>query len=136
MLITLSEDVDDTEEIARIICDKKLIAQNNEIKVGAFLYKPIPTEISVNRISTLDNQARHDLGKKHQEKNQPDRTYYGYAQIQVKICRDLGCDVIKDDVGGTLPYHANIIYPTPQLKQTDFKIATKIALLCTFVPHS
>ena len=67
MSVVLPEYVDDTEEIARIICDKKSI-KNSIVSHTAFLDTRNPTELSVNRITTLNTHARHDLGKQHQEK--------------------------------------------------------------------
>ena len=85
-------------------------------------------ELSVNRISTLSLEEAHELGVAHRHARQPELTYHGFAELTAQACFEKDCRVEKDDMGGTQPYHANIIYPYPQ-KEGEQEVATKLAHL-------
>ena len=83
-------------------------------------------ELSVNKISTLSLEEAHELGVAHQQARQPELTYHGFAEITAQACFDNDCRVEKDDMGGTQPYHATIIYPYPQ-KRKSHEVAAELA---------
>lgn len=92
-----------------------------------------PTELSVNRVSTLDNEGAHRLGIEHVEniiRNNPEqkRVYHGFAKLKAQIVYSEKCNIVKDDINGTKPYHANIIYPRNQgVKFDDIELAIVLA---------
>lgn len=142
---SLSEKIAPDEKLARVISAgksakhyKKKIkkADNGEynVKSSVFLDKRNPGKISVNRISTLLEYEAHQLGLEHQEKHQPDSTYYGFAQLLTSDCHECNCDVEKDDINGQQPYHANIIY-SHENKEQQMLITTKLAYYAKFIPH-
>ena len=45
------------------------------------------------------------------------------------------CEVKKDDIGGTKPYHANVVYPRKQTKDPeDMEYANRLSLEAEFIP--
>ena len=118
---------------------KKLFdPDNGTIKPSRFLDKRNPTEISVNRISTLSEREAHQLGIAHKDETnktaESAQTYHGYAAILAQTCYDAECHVRKDDEGGTKPYHANIVYPKEQ-KYDDMEIAVVLATKATLIRY-
>jgi len=148
MNISLSEVIDSSENLGRIICAgstrssyRKSFDEDPQnpgkyfVKTGVFIDKRTPMQFSVNRISTLTEQQVHKLGLDHQEKTgRP--SYNGYAKIKAELCYGLNCVIEKDDVNGTNPYHANIIYPEVNEKQDYQEIAAQLALHAEFVKYN
>ena len=95
-----------------------------------------PSELSVNRNSSISIEETHQLGIIHQQERQPKSTYHGYAEVTAQLCFDTKCRVQKDDVGGKQPYHANIIYPYAQDKEDNQEIAVQLAYHAEFIKHS
>ena len=90
-----------------------------------------PYKISVNRISTLTLEEAHALGLEHRDEINRDKekpeTYHGFGKLSVQVCLGAGCTKVeKDDMQGTKPYHANIVYPKAQ-KFDDMEIAIILA---------
>ena len=107
--------------------------ETGNVKPSQFMDSRNPTELSVNRVSTLNVIQAHEFGIKHVEKinknnNQQIQVYRGYAKLIAQIAYDEECKIIKDDLNGTNPYHANIIYPREQgSKFEDMEIAIVLA---------
>lgn len=145
---SLPDIVSDDERIARVIHGgsslksiKKLYnPSTNKIKPSRFMDDRNPRELSVNRISTLTIDESHALGVAFVDdlnsKSGGNVTYHGYGELTVKICLEAGCtEVIKDDVAGTKPYHANILYPKKEVFE-ELDIANVLAFHALFVKHS
>lgn len=140
-MLPLSEKIDENEGLGRVICDsskprnyKKTAFYFDEeeqryiVNVAKFMdAKNNPTELSVNRTSTLSVEKAHELGLSHKKQFQPLRTYHGFAEVKAGLCFKNNCDIKKDDIGGSLPYHANIIYPYAQKLEGDQAIAAELA---------
>lgn len=140
----LSEIIDAEETLARVACGSSKFIKNKSFfykdketgvvraNVALFIDNRNPAELSINRISTLKKSATHELGLIHKNEYQPMTTYWGYAKIKAEICYSKNCRVVKDDIGGTKPFHANIIFP----KNSEFieiqEIAVYFALKSTF----
>lgn len=147
MTVNLPNTISEDEELARVVCasskakkyEKTAFYLNEEkkyvVNVLVFLSHNNPIELSVNRISTITYQESHELGKQHQRDNQKTSTYHGFAKVKAKLCFDKGCKVQKDDIGGTKPYHANIIYPYSQTKEDNQEIAVELAHHAEFIKH-
>ncbi len=139
----LQKEILKNEKLARIICasrkqkkyQKKIIydADNDNwnVQVSVFLDDRNPSEISVNKITTLDLENSHYLGLEHKNEKQPELKYYGFAQINASICYEQNCIILQDDLKGLKPYHANIIYPEEQ-NTSNHDIATTLAFISVF----
>lgn len=144
-IVSLSKVITPEEKLARIICDsskknkytKTAFSFNEEedryiVKTGKFIDIRNPSELSINRISTIPLEQAHLLGVTHQQEKQPDSTYHGFAEVDAELCFQNNCDVKKDDIGGKKPYHANIIYPYAQGKEDNQEIAVQLAYHARF----
>jgi hypothetical protein len=145
--ISLPNIVSNDERIARVIhggsspkSTKKLYnPSTNKINPSRFMDNRNPRELSVNRISTLTTDQSHALGLTFVNdlnlKQSLAVTYHGYGELTVKTCLDVGCTgVIKDDVGGTKPYHANILYPEKE-RFEELDIANVLAFHAVLIKH-
>lgn len=142
--ILLPDIVEETEDLARIICagskrssyknyfDYNYEDKKYDIKPTVFMDDRNPVELSVNRISTLDEAEADELGLKHRAETGRPASYNGYAKIQAKNCFDHDCKVLKDDYDGLKPYHANIIYPALE-KELNMSIAIQLAFRAELV---
>ena len=144
MSVSLPDAVAAHEKLARIVCASSRprkyqknafrfnVAEQRYIVVAKQFIDGRPPsygkELSVNRISTLSLDEAHALGVAHRHARQPALTYHGFAEITAQTCFENDCRVTKDDMGGTQPYHANIIYPYPQ-KEDSQEVAAKLAHL-------
>lgn len=148
MVEPLNAGIKRNEKLARIICDSKtprkyrkkfyLNEETGEYTVTAltFIDTKHPSSLSVHRCSFLSISGMHGIGLNHQKTRQPELTYHGYAHLMAEFCYDAGCQIEKDDMDGTLPYHANILYPKDQTKDEDAQeIATILAFHARFEPH-
>jgi hypothetical protein len=132
------------EVLARVACGSSKLTKNKALfykddetgiiraNVTLFMDARNPAELSVNRIFTLSEGEAHKLGETHRAAHQPTATYWGYAQINASICFSKNCEVIKDDMGGTKPYHANIVFPKDASFQEIQAIATYFAFKSLF----
>lgn len=150
MTISLPDIVQENEKLARIICASSKpknyeqtayrfdeSSKRNIVLTAQFIDKRYPSELSVNRISSLTLEESHNLGLEHQQKRQSNLTYHGFAEITAKICFDNNCQVKKEDYDGEQPYHANIIYPYPQESKEDKQeIAVQLAYNAEFRKYS
>ncbi len=135
----------DNEKLARIISagstwksQKKRLAKVDETfkaKPSIFLDERNPMELSVNRISTITIDEAHSLGLLHSQNNPKSPSYTGFAQIVASIAFTHKCEVKKDDVNGTKPYHANIIYPSAN-KEDCMEIAVKLSYNASIHIHA
>ncbi len=150
MFVSLPEDISPNEKLARTICASSKLARYKRtafyfdeeqnkyvVRVEVFIDDRPPSlgkELSVNRISTISLDAAHQLGLEHQIKKQQLLTYHGFAELLAQHCFDYKCSVVKDDDNGQKPYHANIVYPSPQsTKEDEQEIAVKLALKANFI---
>ena len=73
------------------------------------------------RVSTLDNEGAHRLGIEHVEniiRNNPEqkRVYHGFAKLKAQIVYSEKCNIVKDDINGTKPYHTMQILSTLEIR--------------------
>lgn len=148
MNLPLSELVESNELLQRIICgsSKKgrysktcfsynTVEERYEVNVAVFTDYSSEYNVSVNRLNTISEKEAHGLGMHHQQTYQTTRTYHGYAKVSAGLCFKYSCNIKKDDLGGTNPYHANIIYPAPQSEEDGQEIASKLAYHAEFVRY-
>lgn len=148
--ISLPDLIDASEDLGRMIfggtekkTQKKYIVAdgtnllNYSIKPSVFLDTRNPMILSVNRISTLPTSDCHEIGvKHHKDKNMPSSSSYtGFAKINAGKVYEEECAIVKDDVGGSNPYHANVEYPC-QKKEDCLVIASKLAFFSELVLHA
>lgn len=143
--VKLPDIVDPDEDLARYIVGSSKRAkirrdlydpETLEVNPSRFLDERNPRELSVDRISTVTGDEAHVMGLQFKEETNPKRTYHGYAQIKVQTCLDAGCtEVVKDDISGTKPYHANIFYPEKE-KFEELEIANTLALKADLKKYS
>lgn len=150
MTISLPDEITEDEKLARVICAsskpkryKRTAFYYDEsekryvVLVGQFISHNNPIELSVNRISTISLELAHQLGLNHRNDYQPQSTYHGFAELRAALCFENGCKVEKDDLGGTKPYHANIIYPYAQgEKENDQEMAAQLAYHAEFKKYN
>lgn len=127
--ITLPEHIDAKEDLARVLHGgtkqksiKKIFdPKTGQIQPSQFMDSRNPTELSVNRVSTLDNEGAHRLGIEHVEniiRNNPEqkRVYHGFAKLKAQIVYSEKCNIVKDDINGTKPYHTMQILSTLEIR--------------------
>lgn len=145
----LSSVVGKEEELARNLIGgssrksiKKIYNPNtDEIKPSQFLDTRYPTELSVNRISTLTDAIAHELGLQLKDEMNSGNTeqlkiYHGFGKLTAQICLDAGClSIEKEDYKGKKPYHANIIYPAKE-KFEEMEIAIILAFKSELIKYA
>ena len=150
LYISLPNIVDKDEDLARVIhggSSRKSIKrlfniETKKVQPSRFIDTRNPIELSVNRISTLNDKDVHNLGINHTDQINRTRTdndrndiYYGYAVLKAGLCFEEKCRVLKDDEGGKKPYHANIVYPN-QTKADNMEIANILAFKSELVLYT
>ncbi|HRI75525.1 MAG TPA: hypothetical protein PLX33_00900 [Alphaproteobacteria bacterium] len=127
----------DLEDLARHLCGgkkrksiRKLYnPETLEANPSQFMDTRTPTELSVDRVSTLSLSEAFQLGWKFFTEgpaNDPNKTYHGFAKLLTRHCREAQCEVVAATYNGEKPYHANIQYPR-EVKEDDMEYANILA---------
>ena len=100
--MTSSNELIDSEILARYLYDKQLIRANGTVRHNAFLPPPQENCLSVFQVTGLSENEKWELGEKHGRK----KPLLGRAEIDDSCVNEIGLKSERDD---NHPRHVNII---------------------------
>tara|TARA_R110001583_G_scaffold195093_1_gene369022 strand:- start:1030 stop:1539 length:510 start_codon:yes stop_codon:yes gene_type:complete len=108
--ITLPNDIDNSEKIARSIFSPVNVTKSGELKNNVFRSPPIIDEVSVNRLDYTNATFLKKLSKQIENPSQK-RSYFGFAILKAfEIREHNNADIIYSPISEPIknPFHADI----------------------------
>jgi hypothetical protein len=126
------EQVRSNEPIARFLFSKNHFSRVNErVKPVAFIPHP-DIETSVFRIEDFSESQLREIAKSVGGEHEPARTPLAHAEVEVRVVRNAGLDVIPDEPP---PRHAEIVDWPRGDKSQQLEIAKIIAAVARLILH-